>query len=83
MAGVQAAADRKAIVLLPVGIVEAHGPHMDLSPDFYISGLYCRFLKQELDALGIETVIAPNVYWGISPEVAKYAGTFSVSPETF
>lgn len=56
---------------------------MDLSPDFYISGLYCRFLKQELDELGIEAVIAPNVYCGISREVAKYAGTFSVSPETF
>lgn len=56
---------------------------MDLSPDFYISGLYCRFFKQELDELCIEAVIAPNVYCGISREVAKYAGTFSVSPETF
>lgn len=80
---VQAAADRGAVVLLPVGIVEAHGPHMDLSPDFYISGLYCRFLKQELEALGIEAIIAPNVYWGIGGAMAKYAGTFSVSPETF
>lgn len=41
------------------------------------------YYQQELDEFGIEAVIAPNVYWGISPEVAKYAGTFSVSPETF
>ena len=59
---IQAAADRNAVILLPVGIIEAHGPHMDLSPDFYISAIYCRFLKQELSDLGIEALIAPNVY---------------------
>ena len=80
---VQAAADRKAVVLLPIGMVEAHGPHMDLSPDFYISGLYCRFLKQESEALDLEAIIAPNVYWGISDNVARYAGTFSLSQDTF
>jgi creatinine amidohydrolase len=79
---VQAAADRSAVVLLPVGIVEAHGPHLDLSADFYISTLGCRFLKQALHEKGIEALIAPPLYWGISPAIAKYAGTFSLRPET-
>ena len=79
---VQAAADRNAAVLLPIGTIEAHGPHMDLSADFYLSTLVCRFLKQELEAEGVEALIAPPVYWGISRDVAKYAGTFSVSPST-
>ena len=39
---IQAAADRNAVVLLPIGTIEAHGPHMDLSPDFYLSTLSCR-----------------------------------------
>ena len=81
---IQAAADRGAIVLLPIGIVESHGPHLDLSADFYLSTLSCRFLQQELHALGIEALIAPPFYWGISRELArtKYAGTFSVRPKT-
>lgn len=79
---VQAGADRGAIVLLPVGIVEGHGPHLDLSADFYLSTLNCRFLKQELESKGIEALIAPPFYWGISKDVAQYAGTFSVRPET-
>jgi creatinine amidohydrolase len=79
---VQAGADRSAIVLLPIGIVEAHGPHMDLSADFYISTLGCRFIKQALQEKGVEALIAPPLYWGISQDIAKYAGTFSVRPET-
>ncbi|MBR6748543.1 MAG: DUF4298 domain-containing protein [Clostridia bacterium] len=79
---VEAAAGRGAAVLLPVGIVEAHGPHMDLTPDFYISALYCRYLRQELCTLGCEAIIAPTVYWGVSEALAKYPGTFSVRPET-
>lgn len=79
---VQTAADKGTIVLLPIGIVESHGPHMDLTADFYLSTLLCRFLKQELDKKGIESLIAPPFYWGVSKDVAAYAGTFSVRPET-
>lgn len=79
---VQAAADSGAIALLPIGIVEGHGPHLDLSADFYLSTLSCRFLRQELRELGVEAVIAPPFYWGISQDVSRYAGTFSLRPET-
>ncbi len=78
---VQAGADCRSIVLLPLGIVESHGPHMDLSADFYLSTLLCLFLKQELYEKGIEALIAPPVYWGISKETAGFAGTFSIRPE--
>lgn len=79
---VQSGADQGAVVLLPIGIVEGHGPHLDLSADFYISTLNARFLKQELAVKEIEALIAPPFYWGISKDVARYAGTFSVRPET-
>ena len=79
---IQAAAQRGAIVLLPIGIVEAHGPHLDLSADFYLSTLSCRFIKQELHDRGVEALIAPPLYWGVAADTALYAGTFSVRPET-
>lgn len=79
---VQSGADRKAVVLLPIGIVEGHGPHLDLSADFYISTLCCRYLKQEIEEREIEALIVPPVYWGISKDGCRYAGTFSIRPET-
>ncbi len=79
---IQQEAGQGAIVFLPIGTIESHGPHMDLSADFYLSTLSCRFLKQELDKKGIKSLIAPPFYWGVSKDVASYAGTFSVRPET-
>lgn len=80
---VERAARGGAPVLIPVAIVEAHGPHMDLSPDIYLACLGSRFLRQRLAAKGIAAIIAPPVYWGISEDVKRYPGTFSVRPETF
>ena len=80
---VRDAADKKAIVLLPVGIVEEHGPHMDLSPDIYLSVIGCRLVKEELAKQGVNAIIAPPYYWGISKTTDMFPGTFTVSPETF
>lgn len=75
-------ADRESIVLLPVGIIESHGPHLDLSPDIALSHLYCRFLRQALGNANIASLIAPPMYWGHAMDTARYPGTFSISPET-
>ena len=79
---IQAAADKGAIVLLPLGIIEAHGPHMDLSADILLAHLYCRLLRKSLVDHGIQSLIAPPCYWGHADDTARYAGTFSVRPET-
>lgn len=80
---VERSAQRAEPVLIPVGIVEAHGPHLDLAVDIYMAYLGCRFLRQRLAAKGIPSIIAPPVYWAISEDVKRYPGTFSVRPETF
>lgn len=79
---VQAAADAGAVVLLPIGIIEAHGPHLDLSADIMLAHLYCRLLRDSLVKRGINALIAPPFYWGHAEDTARYAGTFSVRPET-
>ena len=53
------------IVLLPIGIIEEHGPHMDLSPDIYMAYLFCKLLKQKLHNKNIQSIIAPPFYWGV------------------
>ena len=79
---IDAAAKRGAIVLLPIGIIEEHGPHLGLGVDLYSAYLVTVKVKNRLAELGVEALIAPPHYWGISRATAVFAGTFSVSPET-
>jgi creatinine amidohydrolase len=79
---IEEAAKRDAIVLLPVGIIEEHGPHLGLSVDTSIAHLLCILSKRELKSRGVEALVAPPCYWGISLGTASFAGTFSVRQET-
>jgi creatinine amidohydrolase len=79
---IQAAAERGAIVLLPVGIIEEHGPHLGLGVDTYAAYLVAVATKKRLGERGVEALIAPPQYWGVSPATSIFAGTFSVRPET-
>lgn len=71
-----------AIILLPVGIIEEHGPHMGLAIDIYQTYNWCKMTRRALETKGIKALIAPPIYWGISTFVRNYPGTFSVSGET-
>ena len=77
---VKQAAEKDAIVLLPVGVVEEHGPHMGVGTDTYIAYSMCRMVKQKLEARQIPAVIVPPVYWGIVDP--KFPGSFAVRPST-
>lgn len=77
---VQQAAHDGAIVLLPIAVVEQHGPHMDLTPDIYETAYVCRTIKARLETLGTKVVVAPPFYWGIAD--ARFPGSFTVKPET-
>ena len=79
---IEAAAKKGAIVLLPTGIIEEHGPHMGLAVDTYAAYLVSVLAKHELESRGINTLIAPPQYWGVSPATWVFPGTFSIRPET-
>lgn len=79
---IQQAAQAGAIVLLPIGTIEEHGPHLKLAADTYQACLWCRLTRQALERKGIRTLIAPPMYWGLSPEVSRFPGTFSVRAGT-
>ena len=48
---IEKAAEQGSIVLLPIGIIEEHGPHMGLAVDTYIAYLVSKLAKHELDQL--------------------------------
>lgn len=78
---VKEAADKKAVVLVPISIVEEHGPHMDLSPDI-LGSVICSIIKKNLEKDSIPTVIAPPMYWGISFTTNFLPGTFNIKEST-
>lgn len=75
-------ADNDAVVLFPIAVVEEHGPHMDLTPDIYLTYVECKLLKQKLEKSGIHSVIAPPYYWGINQSTGSFPGSFTLKPET-
>jgi creatinine amidohydrolase len=79
---IEQAIQQKAGVLLPVGVIEEHGPHMSLAVDIYVSYRLCTLIKTELEKRGIRVLIAPPFYWGINTLTGCFPGSFSVRPET-
>ncbi len=73
-----------AIVLVPICVIEEHGPHLSLGTDTYLAYDACRNLRSKLAQRNVTAVIAPPVYWGIMQlgETGDYPGSFTVSPAT-
>lgn len=79
---VEKAIKEGAIVLLPTGVIEAHGPHMGLGVDTYGSYIACKKVKNQLESKGIKTLIAPPYYWGINHMTGSFPGSFTVRKST-
>ena len=79
---IEKAATEGAIVLLPTGVIEEHGPHMGLGVDALCSVLSCRLAKKNLEEEGIRALIAPPYYWGINTATGVFPGSFTVRKDT-
>lgn len=79
---IEKAAAEGAIVILPTGVIEEHGPHMGLGVDTYAAYLVSKLARRELEARGIRTLIAPPYYWGINVATGSFPGSFTVRKET-
>ena len=74
--------NKNAIVLIPLGVIEEHGPHLCLGTDIYIAHIQCIFIKEKLKEKGFEVVIAPPFYWGICQATGSFIGSFKARKET-
>jgi creatinine amidohydrolase len=79
---IQEKADRGFCVLLPLGVIEEHGPHLCLGTDIYTAVTYCRFVKDRLAQHNVEALIAPPFYWGICQSTGGFVGSFRIRMET-
>lgn len=76
------AAPEPFVVLVPVGSVEPHGPHMALATDTVISTAAAERAAALLQAEGKLVRIAPAVPYGVTECAAGFAGAVSVPGET-
>jgi creatinine amidohydrolase len=73
-----------AIVILPVGAIEAHGPHLPLMTDVIIARGMAAAGARALEAGGFPNVlVAPALQWSPASFAAGFSGTQSLRPETF
>jgi len=79
---IEEAARENAIVFLPVGVIEEHGPHLPLAVDVYGAYLISKMIKAELEKKAIRSLIAPPYYWGMNNGTAAFAGSFTIREET-
>ena len=70
------------VAVLPVGAVEAHGPHLPLATDVMIAEAMAREGGARLAARGHEVVLLPALAYTAAPFAAAFAGTLSLRPET-
>ena len=76
------ARDRRSVVLLPLGAVEQHGPHLPLSVDWLGAEELARRVAPHLRRGGWRPVLAPSLPYGASTLAATWSGTVSLSVAT-
>ena len=72
----------RTVALLPVGAIEAHGPHLPLGTDNVIARAMARSGATVLESRGFHAVLLPALPYTAAPFGAAFAGTLSVTPAT-
>jgi creatinine amidohydrolase len=78
----RAAAGAGTVAVLPVGAVEAHGPHLPLETDVIIAEAMARAGASRLAERGRQVVILPTLWYTSAAFARSFTGTVSLRPET-
>ena len=71
---------RPFAVLVPIGSIEPHGPHLPLATDALISQGACARAVGLLDAGGVDARVSAAVPFGVTECAAGFPGAVTVSP---
>jgi len=69
--------DRRLPVIIPVGLVEAHGAHLPVCVDIFTAEFFSRRIAEKTGA-----ILMPTIAYGFADEMAGYDGTLGVRAET-
>ena len=78
----EAAWGGRTVAILPLGAVEAHGPHLPVGTDIWIAEAMARGGRERLGEGGIRAFILPAFAYAPAPFADEFPGTLSIRPET-
>lgn len=76
-----AVAAQTDVLLIPLGSVEQHGPHLPVSTDSLIAREVCRRVVEALVGQGVSAAVAPCLEYGSSGEHEGFDGTISIGAD--
>lgn len=76
----RALATARLVAVLPLGAIEAHGPHLPLGTDITIAEAMARAGAERLARRGFEVVVLPALPVAPAPFAAAFAGTIDMAP---
>jgi creatinine amidohydrolase len=76
------AAGPRTVAILPVGAMEAHGPHLPLDTDVIIAQAMARAGAAQLARRAIPAIILPPLSYTAAGFARDFAGTISLRPAT-
>ena len=75
-------AGRASVAILPVGALEAHGPHLPAGTDLVIAEVMARAAARVLEPEGFAVALLPALAYTPAPFADEFAGTLSIRAET-
>lgn len=72
----------RTVVILPIGALEAHGPHLPLATDVVIAQGMARAGAEQIERQGLDALLLPPLPYTAAPFAASFAGTISITPST-
>jgi creatinine amidohydrolase len=70
----------RLVAVLPLGAIEAHGPHLPLGTDILIAEAMARAGAERLAQRGLDVVVLPVLPVAPAPFAAAFAGTIDTAP---
>ncbi|HET7678209.1 MAG TPA: creatininase family protein [Candidatus Limnocylindrales bacterium] len=74
---------REPVVIVPLGSMEQHGPHLPVSTDTDIGLALAEASAEEAATRDIPVLVTPPIWSGYSPHHMDLAGTITVEQDTF
>ena len=78
-----ALAENNAVVLIPTGSTEQHGPHLPVGTDAILATWFAELTAQGLVEKGVPAVVAPTFAIANSMHHMNFPGSLSLRPRTY
>ena len=76
-------AEKKAVVLIPIGSTEQHGPHLPVGCDAILATWFAEMTAQGLIEKDVPAVVAPTISVANSLHHMSFPGSMSLHPRTY